>query len=197
MANALLLGRREPFVSVQAALVVAIAAVFLAIVVARLARAWRRYRGERVIACPETRQPAGVEVDARHAAATALGGAPELRLSYCSRWPERAGCGQPCLSQIAAAPEDCLVRNILAKWYEGKTCAFCGQAVGESVKLAPQPALIGADGVSFEWSRVSADKLHETLAAARPVCFACHTAGTLVREHPELVSDRSSRSRAS
>ena len=196
MANALLLGRREPFVSVQAALVVAIAAVFLAIVVARLARAWRRYRGERVIACPETRQPAGVEVDARHAAATALGGAPELRLSNCSRWPERAGCGQPCLSQIAAAPEDCLVRNILAKWYEGKTCASCGQAVGESVRLAAQPALIGADGVSFEWSQVSADKLHETLAAAKPVCFVCHTAGTLVREHPDLVSDRSCRSRA-
>jgi hypothetical protein len=194
LANALLLRSVEPYVSVQAALVVAIAAVFLAIVLGRLALAWRRYRGQRVIACPETLQPAGVLVDAGHAAVTALGGAPELRLSSCSRWPERAGCGQACLGQIAAAPEDCLVRNILVKWYEGKTCASCGRAVGQDEWLAAQPALMGADGVSFEWSRIPADKLQETLAAAKPVCFACHTAGTLVREHPELISDRSCRS---
>jgi hypothetical protein len=180
--------------SVQAALVVAVAAVFLAIVLARLALAWRRYRGQRVISCPETRQPAGVLVDAGHAAVTALGGAPELRLSSCSRWPERAGCGQACLSQIAAAPEDCLVRHILVKWYEGKTCASCGRAVGEGEWLTAPPALMGTDGVSFEWSRIPAEKLQETLAAARPVCFACHTAGTLVREHPDLISDRSCRS---
>ena len=180
--------------SVQVALVVAIAAVFAALVLTRLARAWRRYRGQRVIVCPETRQPAGVAVDARHAAATALGGAPELRLSSCSRWPERAGCGQPCLSQIAAAPEDCLVRNILAKWYEGKTCATCGRPVGDAEWLAAQPALMGADGVTFDWSRIPAEKLQETLAAAKPVCFACHTANTMVREHPDLVSDRSCRS---
>jgi hypothetical protein len=184
-------------VSVQAKLVVAIAAVFLAIVLARLARAWLKYRGRRVIACPETREPAGVVVDAPHAAVTALGGAPELRLSSCSRWPERAGCGQPCLSQIAAAPQDCLVRNILVKWYEGKVCALCGGAVGEADWLAAQPALMGADGISLEWSRIPADKLQETLASARPVCFACHTASTLMREHPGLISDRSCRGRVS
>jgi hypothetical protein len=172
---------------------VAIAAVFAALVLTRLARAWRRYRGQRVIACPETRQPAGVVVDAGHAAATALGGAPELRLSSCSRWPERAGCGQPCLSQIAAAPEDCLVRNILAKWYEGKTCASCGRIMD----MAAPPALMGAGGVSLDWGQVPADKLHETLAASRPMCFACHTASTLVRKHPELISDRSCRNRES
>jgi hypothetical protein len=32
--------------------------------------------------------------------------------------------------------------------------------------------------------------LPETLAAAKPICFACHMAQTLVREHPELVVDR-------
>jgi len=53
-----------------------------------------------------------------------------------------------------------------------------------------KPALLGADGVSVEWSEVPADKLPETLAAASPVCFACHTANKLVREHPELALDR-------
>ena len=169
---------------------VAIAAVFLAIVAARLARAWRRFRGERVIACPETRQPAGVEVDARHAAATALGGAPELRLSNCSRWPERAGCGQPCLSQIAAAPEDCLVRSILAKWYSGKVCSSCGLPFGEIQWTVRKPALLSADKVTVDWSQVRAESLHEVLDTALPVCFACHMAHTLVREHPELAVER-------
>jgi hypothetical protein len=65
--------------------------------------------------------------------------------------------------------------------------------MGEDPWLAAPPALMGADGVSFDWSRISADKLHEALAAAQPVCFACHTAGTLVREHSELIVDRSCR----
>ena len=39
-------------------------------------------------------------------AASALLGPPELRLTACSRWPEKAGCGQPCLSQIAASPQE-------------------------------------------------------------------------------------------
>ena len=170
--------------------VLAIAVVLGAFAVGRLAKAWWKYRGERVITCPENQKPAGVVVDARHAAATALGKAPELRLSSCSRWPERAGCGQECLSQIEASPEGCLVRNILTKWYEGKVCAWCGQPFGEIDWAGRKPALLEAGGVSVEWSEVPADKVNETLAAASPVCFACHMANRLVREHPELVVDR-------
>jgi hypothetical protein len=95
--------------------VLAIAAVLGGIAVVRLAKAWWKYRGRRVVTCPENQRPAGVVVNACHAAVTALGKSPELRLSSCSRWPERAGCGQQCLSQIEASPGECLVRNILTK----------------------------------------------------------------------------------
>ena len=155
-------------------------------------KVWFRYRGRRVITCPENRTPAGVTVNARYAAVTALGKAPELRLSSCSRWPERAGCGQECLSQVAASPEDCLVRNILARWYEGKACASCGRPIGEIDWAGSKPALLGAGKVSVEWNQIPAEKLHEVLAASLPLCFACHMANTLVREHTELVVDRSS-----
>ncbi|MGD0497383.1 MAG: hypothetical protein ABSC23_03000 [Bryobacteraceae bacterium] len=175
---------------VPVAIIIAIAAVFLAIVLGRQASAWWQYRGERVITCPENQQPAGVTVDVRHAAASAAMGAPELRLSACSRWPEKAGCGQPCLSQIAAAPEDCLVRNILTRWYEGKVCASCGRPFGALEWEVAKPALMPSSGVSVEWRQVPAEKLQETLATARPVCFACHMASTMVREHPDLVVER-------
>ncbi|MBZ5621050.1 MAG: hypothetical protein LAQ69_20330 [Acidobacteriia bacterium] len=165
--------------------------VLSGIAIVRLASSWWKYRGRRVITCPENQRPAGVLVDSRHAAATALAGAPELRLSACSRWPERAGCGQQCLTQIAASPEDCLVRNILTKWYEGKVCASCSRPFGDIQWTGQKPALFLADKVSVDWGQVPADKLHEVLAASLPLCFACHMANTLVREHPELVVDRS------
>jgi hypothetical protein len=168
-----------------------IAAALAVVLLGRQALAWWKYRGQRVIVCPENQAAAGVVVDARHAAATSTLGAPELRLSACSRWPERGGCGQPCLSQIAASPEDCLVRNIVSRWYEGKTCAFCGRAFGNIDWTAAGPGLLTSGQATLEWSQVPAEKLPETLETAKPVCGACHLAGKMVREHPELVADRS------
>ena len=181
----------EPFLPVQATVIAAVALVFAVIVGSRQIRAWLKYRGQRVIRCPENQQPVGVTLDARHAASTAMLGGCELRLSECTRWPERAGCGQPCLSQIATAPEDCLVVHILANWYEGKACAFCGAAFGQTEWRAAKPALLLPDRVPVEWSRIPADKLYQTLETARPVCFACHTANAMIHTRPELVVDRS------
>ena len=167
-----------------------VAAVLTAAAAWRLGWSWWKYRGKRVIICPENIRPAGVVVDAGRASATALGGSPELRLSSCSRWPERAGCGQECLAQIHAAPEDCLMRNIVARWFAGKKCVNCGQSFGEISWAGSPPALLGADKKSVEWRQVPADRIFEVMEASLPVCFACHTAITMVREHPELVIDR-------
>jgi hypothetical protein len=174
----------------QAAWIVAMALVLLAIAGWRVTRAWLRFRGRRVVSCPENQQPAGVVVDAAHAAASAFSHSPELRLSTCSRWPEHATCGQECLAQVSAAPEDCLVRNILIRWYEGKSCASCGRPVGHIDWAGSQPALLPADGVSLDWSQVSAEHLRETLATTAPICFTCHTANRMAHEHPELMLDR-------
>jgi hypothetical protein len=156
----------------------------------RLTRLWLRYHGAMLVRCPETKLGAGVMVDARHAALTPPGNPPHLRLSACSRWPERAGCGQECVSQIAASPEDCAVRNILARWYRGKVCTSCGTPFEEISWNAREPGLISADMVSVDWSQVRAESLEQTLDSALPICFSCHMALTLVREHPELAVKR-------
>lgn len=171
--------------------IVLIAAAFLAVLLVRQALAWWRFRGQRVIVCPENRAAAGVVVDARHAAATAMLGAPELRLAACSRWPEKAGCGQECLGQIASAPEDCLVRTIVTNWYDDQPCVFCGSKFHDIDWTAATPALLQAGGDEVEWSQVPAANLHGVLAGAKPVCPACHLANRMVKEHPELVADRS------
>jgi hypothetical protein len=162
-------------------------------ILGRWASVWLRFRGARVITCPENKRPAGVYIDERRAALSAMRGAPALRLSACSRWPERQGCGQACLTQIEASPEGCLVRSIVAEWYRGKVCACCGLPFGEIRWAAQKPALIWTEKITVEWSRVPAERLPETLGAALPVCFACHMANTLVQEHPELALDRGAR----
>jgi len=174
-----------------AAVVIAAAVILAGFAAWRLGSAWLKYRGHRVISCPENHLPAGVTLDARHAAATALRGDSKLRLTQCSRWPERGDCGQDCIFQIERAPEDCLVRNILVRWYEGKNCAWCGRPIGEIHLTDRKPALLTADKGSMEWNQVPPERLPEVLATAQPLCFTCHIANAMVREHPELVIDRS------
>ncbi len=151
---------------------------------------YQRFRGPRVVTCPETGRAAGVEVAARRVAATALRLHPEIRLESCSRWPERRDCGQDCLRQIEAAPEDCLVRNVLARFYVERACAFCGKPFGAIHWHDHKPALRRSDGTTVEWARLRPEQVPEALETAKPVCWNCHVAETFRREHPELVTDR-------
>jgi hypothetical protein len=172
-----------------------VGAVLLGILLVILGRAFLRvyleFRGDRVITCPENQRPAGVRVDARHAGFTNLQGSPDLRLKSCSRWPERQDCGQQCLRQIEAAPEDCLVRNILTKWYTGKTCAVCGKPIGEIHWADHKPALLSPEHQTVQWPDVPAETVPEVLQTHQPVCWNCHVVNRLMTQHPELVVDRS------
>jgi hypothetical protein len=149
-----------------------------------------KFRGKRLVSCPETREPAAVEVDAKYAAFTAPIGEEGLRLNHCSRWPESQDCGQQCLGQIVSAPEDCLVRNILTKWYEGRTCAFCGRALSGIDWLGHKPALMSPERVTLERKEIPAEKVPAVLHTHMPVCWDCHIAETFRRRYPALVVDR-------
>jgi hypothetical protein len=153
---------------------------------------WRKYRGTRVVTCPETQRPVAVHVNAGRAAVDALlGGEPRLRLSDCTRWPERRNCGQECLAQIEAAPENCLVQTMLARWYADKKCVFCGKPLNHQYWLQHRPALMSPDRVTYEWRDIPPETLPEVLAAYQPVCWDCHVAESFRREFPDLVTDRS------
>jgi len=155
------------------------------------ARAYLKFRGDRVITCPENQRPAGVTVDARHVLFTTLEGKPDLRLKSCSRWPEHQNCGQECLRQIEASPEYCLVRHVLTLWYEGKTCALCGKPIGEIQWADHKPALLNVEHKTVLWQDVPAEDVPGVLASHQAVCWNCHIVNSMIREHPELVIDRS------
>jgi hypothetical protein len=138
----------------------------------RLARAGWRYHGGHIVTCPETQHAAGVVVNVWHAIATSLTGKPRLQLRGCSRWPERASCGQECLSQFAANPQGLKVQSILRAWHEGKCCTCCGAPVSPACWTS-QPVLL-TGGSLKEWDEIPVSQLTEVLAAAQPVCFGCY-----------------------
>jgi hypothetical protein len=153
-------------------------------------RAYFRYRGTRVITCPETKMPAAVRVDKGHVAATTASGEPELRLESCSRWPEKEHCGQECLSQIAEAPEACLVRNMLVHWYAGASCALCNKAIGPVLWSEHKPALLTPDRKTIEWDDIPPETLPTVMATHKRVCWNCHVANTFRDQFPGLAVDR-------
>ena len=155
--------------------------------------AYMKFRGKRVITCPETRTPVGVNVDVKHAASTAVfSRRPDLRLTSCSRWPERQDCDQDCVLQVRMAPKDTLVRTILTQYYKGKKCVFCGSAFAEVHLFDHKPALLNLEGITVESTEVSPERLPDVLATHKPVCWNCHVSETFRREFSDIVVDRSS-----
>jgi hypothetical protein len=153
-------------------------------------QAYFTYRGKRLITCPESLSKEVVEVAARKAAAGVFVGESGLRLDQCSRWPERRDCGQECLAQIEADPDNCLVWNIVSNWYEGQRCVYCRKRFGPLHHLDHVPALMGPDRKTTEWDDFQLEQLSELLSTYKPVCWSCHVTETFRREHPELVTNR-------
>ena len=154
-------------------------------------RTSQRFGGERVIICPETGKQAMVEIDTQHAALTSLIGKTDLRLESCWRWPLRENCGQECLLQLDVAPEECLVRSVLEKWYRDKACAFCKRPFALIQVVDHKPALLNPEGMTVEWKQVPISGVNEVMATCLPVCWNCHIAQSFRREHADLVVERS------
>ena len=174
-------------------------ALVLAVVVIRVLRGaafYRRFRGRHLVICPATKKPAAVIPDAAAAAISAALGEAHLHIQECSRWPalkpgqERRRCGQHCLAQIEAAPEDCLIKTMVTRWYAGKDCVLCGSVIDKVDWLGQKPAMLGPDGTTVQWDEIAAEKLPEVLATHQPVCWNCHVAESFRRQHSEWVVDR-------
>ncbi len=174
------------FVALTAAAAVALAAFVGFQVVA----AWRRWRGTRLVTCPETGRPAAVDMDLRHAIGGAIVGRPDLRLRDCSRWPERSGCGQVCLTQVEESPESCLVRQMLERWYADRACAYCRKPFGLIHWHDHKPGLRGPDGGLREWREVLPETLPDVLRTHAPVCWNCLIAERFRLRFPDLVVER-------
>jgi hypothetical protein len=67
-------------------------------------RGYLRYRGERLVSCPQDGQLARVRLDAARAAVSSLTDSGDLPVTSCSRWPEHKDCRQGCVEAGASVP---------------------------------------------------------------------------------------------
>lgn len=149
-----------------------------------------RYRGQRLLTCPETLKPAAVHVNVTNAARRAAIGKVDVRLDQCSRWPERQNCGQDYLGQLEADSEACLVRNIVGGWYRGKFCAYCQKPFVDLHWHDRHPALLSPDRTAKQWNEIPTEKLPEFFETHLLICWNCYLAETFRRDHAELVLNR-------
>lgn len=158
-----------------------------------LVRSSSKYRGSRIVTCPETKRSAMVKVDSLHATLTSTVGLPDIRLKDCSRWPANGQCGQECLMDLDVAPEGCLVSGVLMRWYRDKKCVYCSKPFPELHWVDHRPALLSPDGNLLAWNAVKLDDLRNVLETHAPVCWDCYIAQDFRINHPELVVFRPGR----
>ena len=170
-------------------LLVAFVGTWVAWDTARAVRIWTRLRGGRVVTCPETGRPAGVQIDVGHAVATGLvEHAPAIRLSSCARWPERGRGQEPCIDEAQDPGRSAAA--LVSRALTGKPCVYCGQPIANPSFLDHYAALRRKDGTTGEWPDGATAELPAALADGEPVCWNCHVAETFRRTYPELVTDR-------
>ena len=82
---------------VRLMLLVIVGGGLLFVVLPIVANVYVRFRRPRLVRCPERGSAARVQLDAWHAAATAIPGPPGEHVVSCSLWSGSADCSQGCL----------------------------------------------------------------------------------------------------
>jgi hypothetical protein len=156
-------------------------------------RTWAHVRGSRVVTCPETQKPVAVKVDVWHAVASAVWEKPDLKLTTCTRWPERADCDQPCVRQIETAPEETSPKVIAAHFFGKERCAICTKPIEPPASLTLQPGFLDpATHKVQSWVEVPPQDLPAAIAIQRPLCANCTLAESFRQRYPDRVTDRQS-----
>jgi len=92
-----------------------------------------------------------------------------------------------CLAEIESAPDGCLVRERLTRWYEGSVCAICRKPFEEIHWFDHKPGLVTRQREVSSWDEVPAKELPEVLRTRLPLCWNCLGAETFRTRFPDLV----------
>lgn len=129
-------------------------------------------RGRRAAICPESGEPVNIEADNEYALRTALHGLEHSRLKSCSRWPEKGDCGQECLAQVEASPEN--VERLLTMWFEGKSCAICARSLKPTDWQRSRLGMLNLQHKLVEMRQIYPFELQAAVEYMRPLCWSCH-----------------------
>lgn len=149
-----------------------------------------RGNARRVVRCPDTGGIAQVETGTLNEVLSFFFPRKRYRIERCTRWPEQSGCVESCLSQVEAAPQDCKLRTIVRKWYEGRSCTLCQKPIVISGVFEGCCAVMAPDGSTRDWSDLTDEELARVLTVYEPVCWNCHMDATFRRVAPDRKAGR-------
>ena len=129
-------------------------------------------RGRKAVKCPDTDQTADIEMDHGFALKTAMRGQERSRVQSCSQWPQHGECGQECLVQVDASPEN--LERLFARSLSGSTCASCTREITPSDWRQGRLGVLDQEHRLFELRDMPVDDLQAVLRETRPLCWTCH-----------------------
>jgi hypothetical protein len=148
------------------------AAVLVGLPLVSTLQSYFNNRGRRRVICPDDRQAAEVEVDPKFALHAAIQGKELARVGTCTHWPENGDCGQECLAQVEATPQN--LDRLLTKWLDGKPCNVCGRLLAPADWRFGRMGLLNEDFKLVEMRQLDVNNLGAVAQPTRPLCWSCH-----------------------
>jgi hypothetical protein len=148
------------------------AAVLVGLPVVSTLQSYFKNRGRRRVICPDDRRAAEVEVDPKFALHAAIQGKELARVGTCTHWPENGDCGQECLAQVEATPQN--LDHLLTKWLDGKPCNVCGRLLAPADWRFGRMGLLNEDFKLVEMRQLDVNNLGSVAQPTRPLCWSCH-----------------------
>ena len=157
----------------------------------RLAGAFLRYRGTRVVVCPENREMVAVRVDAGARGPQRPAGpprpAPRVLHALAREGGLRPGVPRPDRVGPRGLPPAEHPRRLVP----GQELRVLRPLLPRHPLARPQARPPRArTGAIVAWDAFRAEQVVDVLATHKPVCWDCRVAESFRREHPELVTDR-------
>lgn len=157
---------------------IAASLIILGIASVEFLNAVDRYRGPRVVTCPADGKRVGIEIDAKHAAASAVRGRGEdYKVTKCTSWPDRAGCEEGCTRQLEGHPDETLLREKLIEFYTAHSCALCGRSIRGIPPDRHGPGFLNDQRQKIGWQDLPLQDYPAALGKHAALCATCRFGG--------------------
>jgi hypothetical protein len=148
------------------------AAVLVGLPLTSTLQTYFKNRGRRPVTCPDDHKAAEVEIDRKFALQAAIHGKEQMRVQSCTHWPENGQCGQECLIQVEATPEN--IDRLLTKWFDGKPCSVCARPLAPSDWRHGRMGFLNDQLRLVELRQVDFEAVGSMAAPTHPLCWKCH-----------------------
>ena len=97
----------------------------------------------------------------------------------------------PAVQAPAVVSHDQAARDLLKRFFDGKSCAICKRAIPPVLRTGPKPGLLNPETHETQaWDYIPNENLPSAFDTHLPLCSDCVLAESFRQRHPDLVVDR-------